>query len=298
MINFDLLTEELKDIDKFPHNVHYTNEERLVYILEDGYLKGSIYDFTLKKRTEISTLRRSEDRRIKALKKKDPEKHREKMNELSENIGNVKIYLFTDRIKSGARGIKKYPIAEFNVASRNFINEYFIKLYERFSIYSSNEDVEPEDFQKDVENFINNILKNKKEKLETKKSFKEDEDIKKLKEYLNKKYKVENDVFDNSLFFVHNIFNSLVKLKNLHSQRESEERFYYSHKKSKGIPVKKEFMKIRFLMFDNFEIDNYEKLYSYMIKRPELFVKDRVFDRIIKELNRIRDMDKWLEGNK
>jgi hypothetical protein len=35
-----------------------------------------------------------------------------------------------------------------------------------------------------------------------------------------------------------------------------------------------------------------------MIKRPELFVKDKIFDKIIKDVNRKKEMDKWLEGNK
>ena len=301
MINFDLLVEELKDIDKFPHNVHYTNENNLVSILRDGYLKGSIYSFTLKKSSEISTLRRSEDRRIKALKKKDPEKYEEKMEELSENIGSVKIYLFTDRIKSGARGIKKYPIAEYNIADRKFINEHFKVLFEKYQIYQNNKGVELKDFQKDLEGFINNILKNKKGKIETKKTFmysNEDPDMIKIKKYLKDKYKVEEEIVEKVIYFLHSIFNSLVKLKNLHSQRESEERFHYNDDKIKGIPVKKEFMKIRFLKFYSLETSTYEKLYPYMIKKPGLFVKDKNFDRIIKDVKRKKEMDKWLEGNK
>ena len=67
----DLLLEELKDINKSPHNIHYTNIFNIVDILKDGFLKGRKYwhsnygDYQ-----EIATIRRSEDKRLGSIRKK------------------------------------------------------------------------------------------------------------------------------------------------------------------------------------------------------------------------------------
>lgn len=281
-----LLSEELKDINKYPHNIHYTNEDSLVSILMDGYLKGSSYSFTLNKnRTEISTLRRSEDKRLKALKNKDSNKYYEKMKDLSENIGNVKIYLFSERIKSGVRGIRKYPIAEFNVSDIKLLNEYITNLYKIFKIEENNEGVKYEDFKKDFKSFITNIIVEKKLKPDNKKDPKNDEVLNEIGIFLSEKYKIPQNLSGNFRFSILSILRILIRLKNLESQREAEERFYYdSGKRVEGIPVKKEFMKIRFLTYDRDRMEQYREIYPYMVgNKNSVFLKDKIFYKILQE---------------
>lgn len=110
------LKEELKDIPANPDNIHYTNLEGLYYILQTG-LKGQLGGYkTRSQKTkpydmELSTVRNS---------------HKITQNEkigLSDAAGSdeVKIELFTDRIRAAHRGTRKVPLAELPISQKEYL---------------------------------------------------------------------------------------------------------------------------------------------------------------------------------
>lgn len=110
----ELLYEALKDMAKDTDTVHYTDLDGLMGIMKDGKLKAQNYMDKAKENTiEVATLRRSKDRYLQAMKKKDPKKYDMEIRELSGNIGFVKIYLHSNRIKASLPNVSKSPVSEF-----------------------------------------------------------------------------------------------------------------------------------------------------------------------------------------
>jgi len=277
MINFDLLAEELKDINKNPHNIHYSNIRNLIDILKDGYLEGSYYDVSLKRdNPEIATLRRSEDKKISLLRKNNPKKYDDIMFHLSESIDDVKIYLFTDRIRSSVRKIKKYPISEYNISDNETVEKNTKELYEKYEIYPK---VNYNTFKKEIIEICKSFLKNADEEKRISFQHEKEDEIKKI---LKEKYGIKNYIFDKYSYVFFDIVFSLKRLRKSYNNREGEERFKYDAKKSKGIPVNPNFMKIRILKLYPEKIEDYKELINYINKTPSLFIQDKVLHDIKK----------------
>jgi len=261
------LKEELTDIPASVDNIHYTTIEHLFRILDTGKLIGGKYHistFKSKKRgiPELCTVRSS---RAKELDSKD-------RSTLSDNAsGPVKIYLFTNRILSSVRGIKKAPIAELPIASKNNIDHYKSLFKENFGIdcpvIATREDSvkisyfperrEGDKYQEETYDKIMDALK--KIKLD------KDSKAERIAIYLN------NAICDN-----------FADLKN----RESEERFVFNA--SNGIPIKPELMKIEIFPGWEDELDDIvesgyvdieygKKFYNLLTKYENCFNKNKEF---------------------
>jgi len=101
------LKEELSDIPAEAENIHYTNLFKLYKILESGKLNG-VSDYFVT--TNISDIKGRKPELCTIRKRNISDKAR---SELSYGAsGGVKFSLFTKRIMTSIRGVKKEPIAE------------------------------------------------------------------------------------------------------------------------------------------------------------------------------------------
>jgi len=276
------LYEELKDMNKSPLNVHWTNPIGLLGMLDSGFIKGDPYedDTTLApKKGEVATIRRSEDKRISSLRGREKE-YKDSLLGLSSSINGVKIYLFTDRIKSAVRGVKKYPISEYGVRERSIVKKSTDMLYEFYTDFSKG-NIDKKEFSKvfsrKVDEFAREVAKKKKPTFSN-------EELNKVIAYLNKKFGVEKEMFKG---YRDSLEKAIFASDGLSSgkTREGEERFTYDNEKSKGIPMKPEFMKIRFMnVLDNYK-SHYKKLAQYMKLDEKMFVKDKNYTKIMEIAN-------------
>jgi hypothetical protein len=119
----------LKEMSGSPKVVyHYTNTKNLSGMLKSGDLKPSDYEINLDtekkiyhgkyerpKVTEIATIRPS------AL-------AHQTLDDISENIGKVKLIIKTHILADKVRGVSTKPIAEFPLRSVNDVRDEFIKI--------------------------------------------------------------------------------------------------------------------------------------------------------------------------
>lgn len=271
------ISEEMKDINKFPFNVHHTNVESMAAIMKSGFLRGSDYGEigTLHSGDrEIATLRRSEDKNIASYRDSNPNAYKSKMRNLSMEIEDVKIYLYTDRIKAGARGIKKYPIAELNIYNEKRIRMFLTFLYTDLNAKKNGTP-------------FNEFSKKLTDKIVSLMEMYEDGDRKimsnqKLRDaissWLRKEFKFKEEKSKDINFKFYDLFNSVAAQQNRLKNREGEERFRYKKDKD-GIPVKPEFMKVRFLEFNKDYLKFYKEIFRYA-KDEKIFFKDKVFKQI------------------
>ncbi len=278
----ELLKEELKDISKYPHNIHYTNLSSLIEILKTGYLRGNRYMYSANTgKEEVATLRRGEDKTMGVLKRKNEKEHADKMSSLSRNIGDVKIYLFTDRIKAGARGISIKPVAELNIATSDHIDHYLKEIYKKNLGLKDNPKFE--DFCNKVLEIIKKQISINEELSQVPPELLMDKEFdKEMFGYL-KSFGVSEERYHRAKYTMEKLFPLVMKVsKKYKYSREAEERFAYDKKKSKGIPVKPEFMKIRITDFNEEHSEKYKKIAVYMKANPSLFMRGTIFDKIVK----------------
>jgi len=263
-----VLSEELKDINKNPYNIHYTNSNSLLNILKHGYLKGKSYVSFFNNKAEIATLRRSEDKKLRKLRDSDPDEFRNTMERLSPNIDDVKIYLFTDRIRSAVRGAKKFPISEYNLTDLKYLNILIEKIYN--GIFFSDD---PTANFKEIKKDILELIKDKDEK--------EEEQFNKINKLLSKKYKVNKNSLNVKKDVIYNIIRINKNITNQKGRREAEERFSFD-RKYEGIPAKPEFMKIRFINPYRMNKKYYIELLPFIKNNKKLFVQDKALEKVKK----------------
>lgn len=298
----ELLYEALKDMAKDTDTVHYTDLYGLIGILRDGKLKAQNYRDKAKENTvEVAALRRSRDKPLQALSKKDPSAYADKMSELSSNIGFVKIYLHSNRIKSGVRGVKKSPISEFykfNVREFNESSEELIKIFDKCDVEITKEKLK-EIVKKGLERIVS-VKGIDKVNDFIRKDY--NEEIKKVYHAYGLKI-INADKHNMFETYFQNLFNQGRYL--FYSQtmgKEAEERFSFSKKAGKdlnnvGIPVNPLYMKIRIISpSDWFEkedviaedfIKELKKLKTNIGKYEDVFLKDKNFFKFKKELDDI-----------
>lgn len=268
--------EELKDIDKTPLNIHWTNPHNLYGILKDGYIKGNKYNTSLSdySKSEVATLRRSIDKGFTNL-QRNRTSFEAGVSKLSGNIEGIKIYLFTNRIKSAVKSVKKYPIAELSLMDIKAFERQVRYVYD--NIFKGEEDPLPfKEFTEFFKKNGNKVLKN----------IDDDTDIRRNRVIIDrmnnrilKKYGVDPSESETADWYVRLALVSLVKMRKI--KREGEERFSYDEEKTKGIPVKPEFMKIRFMKVDERKVNDYMKLAPYMKQNKNLFIIDRNYQKIL-----------------
>ena len=263
-----ILSEELKDINKNPYNIHYTSSNSLLNILKHGYLKGKSYVSFFNNKAEIATLRRSEDKKLRKLRDSDPDEFRNTMERLSPNIDDVKIYLFTDRIRNAVRGAKKFPISEYNLADLKYLNILMEKIYN--GIFFSDD---PTANFKEIKKDILELIKDKDEK--------EEEQFNKINKLLSKKYKVNKSSLNVKKDVIYNIIRINKNITNQKGRREAEERFSFD-RKYEGIPAKPEFMKIRFINPYRMNKKYYIELLPFIKNNKKLFVQDKALEKVKK----------------
>lgn len=307
--------------------VHHTNLKALDGILERGLILPSAYYVNSKKTKkgdedlrEIAVLRRSVDRYIKNIGKKDRESWESKMLSLTEEARGVKIYLFSDNILSSVRGVKRKPISEYGRESMVTLNNSMKLLFEYCTIY--NKDLDFKHFKKAVVSSGNNLRKKyegipidkivdirwnklRDEHAEEAKVFAEQAEL--IRSKLDLKFKDKTDMqnLDKSFFKI--LFDYLSFYKTADQHREGEERMIFG-KNSRGIPLDKKFLKIRIIDYINIRYleNEYEKrvkgetevTYEYigylikvmerfkenLIKYENCFIVDRYYRRLIKSV--------------
>lgn len=307
----ELLYEALKDMAKDTDTVHYTDLYGLIGILKDGKLKAQNYRDKAKENTvEVAALRRSRDKSLQALSKKDPAEYADRMSELSTNIGFVKIYLHSNRIKAGVRGVKKSSVSEFykyNVRNFKEISEELIKIFDRCDV-----EITEEKLKELVKKGLERLVKVK--------------GLDKLENFVRRDYNEEiNKIYnayglrilgatprENFKSHFQNLFNQGRYLFYAQTMgKEAEERFSFSDKAGKdltnvGIPVDPLYMKIRinspYAMdevkdeaSDADDLDMFTKvlttLRNNIYKYNDAFLKDKNLAEFIKGLN------KFIENN-
>ena len=300
----ELLYEALKDMAKDTDTVHYTNFIGLLGILRDGKLKAQNYRDKAKENTvEVAALRRSRDRYLQAMKRNDNERYKKETSELSENIGSIKIYLHSNRIKASLPNVNKKPISEFykfNVRDFNESSEELIKIFDNCDVEITKEKLK-EIVKKGLERIvsvkgvdkINDFIR---------KDY--NEEIKKVYHAYGLKI-INADKYNMFEIYFQNLFNQGRYLFYSSSMgREAEERFTFGEKSGKdlknvGIPVNPLYMKIRIVdtddLFDEFEYCKNEGLLERFIemviellenikKHEKVFLRDDVFLDFVKKL--------------
>lgn len=260
------ILEELKDFKSNYDFVHYTDLHGLHGILSDKKIIGKLYYDKLNKgrnTEEISILRTSVDSTLK-----DPGK-------LTYKADGVKIFLDTKKITSTIRGVRKYPISEFSLSYMSWykyrVNEFFYSLKDEYIEQENKKWIERE-IKKTVENLLvglrkeigvpnktkydphREIFKNGANNILNKMAFKSRED--KLKQ-------------------LDNLTNAIVYYaKYKENNREGEERLSFKLKNTPGIPLDKEYMKIK--ITKDFEDEKYDFSYFFTINRAEALLKNIV----------------------
>jgi len=271
--------EELSDINKTPFNIHWTNPHSLIGMFEDGYITGSFYNPSnslQKNKNEIATLRRSEDKRFSNLKRKGGDFSFELEN-LSSNIDGVKIYLFMDRIKTAVRSVKKYPISEYSVSDLKGFERQIGEIYKRLAKMKALT-MNLKEFKELFKRRGNKIVESLK--ISGLMIRQGSEPVREMFLIIKKEFKLDIDEEENIEWYIRLALKSLQGLKK--NKREGEERITYDIRKIKGIPIKPEFMKIRFVKVDESKYKDYIKLVPFMEENKKLFVIDKNFKEVIK----------------
>lgn len=264
-----LFKEELTDIPSNRQLFHYTNGTNLAKILSSGYIKSNdnypSKTIQRKEVSEIATMRPTKENEMNAIKKTDVTKYNKKVEELSTNIGRIKIILFKDRITSSVRGASIKPIAELPKDEMKQIQEYKEKLIKMYAKLHFKD--EYKDLRKDLDRFINS-----KDAMEQARHL----------GGLNQKYK-QDDNFSNFNY----LNNSLKHLRNYlkPQEKEGEERIVFKFPDGK-IPLDSKLIRIELLPGALSEIESDNTSFIRNLKKyNDLFVKNTTYDKLILQIN-------------
>jgi hypothetical protein len=251
---FNLLIEEVALRSEV---VHHTSLIGLMGILEDGNLTAFKYstdsnpefnEYFGNREREVAVLRRSIDRNIKTELKKDEERGKERLDSLTAGAGSgeVKIYLFNKNITSKLRGTTQRPISEY---AKSYLED-FERMYENFytTFAKMNTDVSYFQLKKEMKTLGKRLGMYK---VRTKKTITAEsryflDEVKKVMMKLD--LKIQNTDKKPKEFFnrVYGLIKSLIYVYSTGDRhREGEERIVLKNPKIPGIPVSKEFMKIK-----------------------------------------------------
>lgn len=264
-----LLKESLTDIPSTNQLLHYTNSDSLSKILESGYLKANdnypAKTIERKNVSEIAVMRPTKDNELNAIKGMDTYGYNKKLENLSVNIGNIKIILFKDRITKGVRGASIKPIAELpknEIKGIEKVKEEFISKYSKGRFRD-----EYKGLRKDLDRFIRS-----KTATEQARQY----------EMLNIKYKQTK----------YSEFNYINKsLKDLRTylkpeEKEGEERIVFKYNDGK-IPLNDNLMRIELLPGCLAEINLTSTLARGMAKYDSLFVDNAIYRKLKKQVKEI-----------
>lgn len=310
---FKLLIEE---ISQRSSEVHYTNLEALFGILESGYIFPFTYPVSSEIRNtpwevpskrEIAVLRRSIDRYINSL---SGNKKTRAIESLTSNASGVKIYLFTSNILSKLRGVSKKPISEYGKNYLESFNNNYDNLYARIAQRSK---VDYHKLRKDLMDLGKKL--GYKGKADT--SF-QNEDYTKEIDKLIKKHNINTkgleitSIYNEISFTIHRI---IILYSNKGKFREGEERLVFKDKKTRGIPITSEFVKIRitkdFTPEDMYQltteditpegrIKKFSKFKEELIRNKDAFMAEKNYYNLIDSLekaikteeNRLKNQEK------
>ena len=301
------LQEALQDMKKESDFVHYTNLEALYKMLKGGSIASHCYMDTVGGETnakEIAILRRSIDKGLSRLKRKDEKEYNKKMLDISNNISGVKIYLYGNRILASIKGITKNPVSEYNILYKR---QYETGMDDFFKEFRNKQfGFEAEDYKKYGLELLKELAKTKKQVLDKKELFelvRTPNFFAKTVEKFLKKFSLFNELADlegsSKTILAINEKRKMVrdKLANILSNgfytffpsttgREGEERFRF-RKETHKIPLKKELMRIR--IYKKFTIDDIEFLsietakefLELLEKYKEVFIADENYKSLI-----------------
>lgn len=299
---FTILKEEMAIRSEV---VHHTNLNGLAGILSSRKILPGVYYTSVKSNTnikdrELATLRRSTDRELTALKRKNRSKYLNKMDSLTENSHGVKIYLFNKEITARLRGVRKRPISEFGKQDRESLKNFIDELYGRLKVENKKIDISDLfSFYKEINKEISSIhAKDPKSFISvTKREDYSSEVFKRLTNKYGYKVTTKDDGYYSDEVFNDNVVSKLITMvKDVHKTREGEERFTFNSDKVKGIPVNKRFMKIRITedftkddieyYIDEGLLEEYElkSLAINMIRYRDVFIIDEKFRKLEKAL--------------
>ena len=255
---------------------HYTNPVALIDIINQNKLKGNLYDHRVtdiyggKGKYEIATVRPS---RANTINK----------SYLSENVSGIKIIIKLDVLNDKVKGVKAKPIAEYPVS---YLKELIALLMDAFNqpyrgmFYKKN-------YEKKARDLIKYIQINTKKEVSVREL---------IKEWLKKQGINTEDLIPGLLSDLESEYNSF---RHATKNREGEERIVI--KRDTGIPLDKSYLKIEFTpeMLDI--IRQYKKnhlneilnqLFRTIKKRPELFVQNKIFTKVLFLLRQPKEFDK------
>lgn len=293
----EFLLEELKEMKKQADFVHHTNIVALYLILKSGYLETNLYDDSISARKdnelEIAVLRRSFDKALSAIKRRSEEEFNRKMSDLSARINGVKIYLYSNRILTSVRGIKKNPISEFNIRHKREFEEGMGRFYRK---YNTDDKYTKKDFSRFMENLIKDKIKNSKsmkQKEAIKKASNDDYFFPEMLSFL-KNFELLKEAEKTSII-KYDLMRCIIACyySNLPGTigREGEERFRLKDS-SNGIPVNRNYMRIRIYKEFSDEDLNYflknddeRKDFAQMLdKYKSIFLVDKNFNILYNKL--------------
>lgn len=314
---FKNLTEEMALRSEV---VHHTSLEALAGILESGMLRPNIYPVSSRsgiiggdrKDYELATLRRSVDRNISSIKKlkkfkgrgsEGEETYREKLGDLTENSGDIKIYLFNRTITSKLRGVSKKPISEYGKENEILVNGAIFKLYRVMKTYKDVEKRKVEkflnDYRKDIAEIYNARIRpwDRAERIENsrKQYF---EELVSVFDFKGEEDKIKES-YENLSREITNAERSFKK-----GTREGEERIIFKDKKTGGVPVSPEYMKIRIItkftvkdfikMRDLIGLDfSVRGLRKNLIKYKKAFLVDENYTSLLDAINKFMKEEEW-----
>jgi hypothetical protein len=292
--------------------VHHTTLEALAGILDFGIIMPNIYAVSSRsgiiggdrKDRELATLRRSVDRGFTQIRKKSEENYKEKLEDLTENSGDVKIYLFNRNITSKLRGVSKKPISEYGKENEIRVKDATFMLYRVMRTYKAVDKKRVEkfvgDFRKDISEIysVKSRTAGRAERIgNSKKEF-----FKEISSAFgfddNEKNKIEK-YFDE-------LAGEIIRAERDHKEgtREGEERLIFKSRDTRGIPVSPEFMKIRIIrkftvndfirMRDWDGIDfSVKELRANLIKYKKTFLIDKNYNYLVSAIDEFIEKEDW-----
>ena len=291
--------------------VHHTTLEALAGILDFGIIMPNIYAVSSRsgiiggdrKDRELATLRRSVDRGFTQIRKKSEENYKEKLEDLTENSGDVKIYLFNRNITSKLRGVSKKPISEYGKENEILVNGAIFKLYRVMKTYKDVEKRKVEkflnDYRKDIAEIYNARIRpwDRAERIENsrKQYF---EELVSVFDFKGEEDKIKES-YENLSREITNAERSFKK-----GTREGEERLIFKSRDIRGIPVSPEFMKIRIIrkftvndfirMRDWDGIDfSVKELRANLIKYKKTFLIDKNYNYLVSAIDEFIEKEDW-----
>ena len=290
-MSLELLYEELSAMNRMIKNVHYTNLSSLEGILSSKKIYGSIYEYSTNKgKSELATLRRSIDKELSNSRRgENSNRYRIKLEKLSGSAGDVKIYLFTDRILAYVRGVRKTPISEYGIETLNKYKDSVKSLYK-----ASNKKISEEQFFnefKKVAKEIGNYLDKTEPRGRSISFINETPEFNSIFNTFLNKYEVEIKKYHS--FFAREIGTYILKLKRGYYQREGEERLQFNDTE-RGIPIDPRLMRIRFVGLDmlkdgenpNDIFDDPKDIIKLIKANNSVFMKDEMYYKVMKALAR------------